>query len=78
MKGLRLLVPGLVCLATLLIYGCGSDDGVTGTGATDDEGFKQVSAGGVTLEWKVGGADLVVKLSAATNGCRMRISSSAM
>jgi hypothetical protein len=65
----RKALPILVVLALVLVYGCGSDDGGTGTsGGTDDEGFKQASAGGVTLRWKVEGSSLSVKVSASTTG----------
>ncbi len=69
MKGLKRLAPFLLSLVLLAFCGCGSDDGGTGTdGGPDDEGFKQTSAGGVTLKWKVEGSNLSVKVSASTTG----------
>jgi len=62
------LVPAL-CLALLAFYGCGSDNGGTGTdGGIDEDGFKTKTAGGVTLKWKVEDSDLLVKVSASTTG----------
>jgi hypothetical protein len=69
MKRLMYVATAVVCLAVLAGYGCGSDNGGTGTGGgTDEEGFKQASAGGVTLNWKVEGSNLRVKVSASTTG----------
>jgi len=64
----RLLAPLMLCMAIIVLSGCGSDDGGTGTGGPDDEGFKQTTAGGVTFKWKVEDPDLLVKLSASTTG----------
>jgi hypothetical protein len=53
----------------LAFYSCGSDNGGTGTdGGTDDEGFKQTTASGITLKWKVENSALIVKVSASTTG----------
>jgi hypothetical protein len=73
-KGVSLMNSGrwlilVLCLGLLACCACGSDNGGTGTGGgTDDDGFSQVTAAGVTLKWKVQDSTLMVKVSASTTG----------